>query len=95
MRANDQALTMANLSLFYFHVRQSNLSIAKKMRENMSGQKSPFFEKEQGAHCHVPTRSVTNLLLFSHSAFEQRRFQANHTGSNVKKNCKMFPRNNF
>ena len=58
----------------------------------MSGQKSPFFEKEQGAYCHVPTRSVTNLLLFSHSAFEQRRFLVNHTGSNVKKNCKMFLR---
>ena len=71
---------------------KSNLSIAKKMREIMSGQKSPFFEKEQGAYCHVPTRSVTNLLLFSHSAFEQRRFLVNHTGSNVKRNCKILPR---
>ena len=30
--------------------------------------------------------------FFSHSAFEQRRFLVNHTGSNVKKNCKMFLR---
>ena len=79
--------------IYHYFIFMSDSPICqlpKKMRENMSGQKSPFFEKEQGAHCHVPTRSVTNLLLFSHSAFEQRRFQANHTGSNVKKNATCF-----